>query len=160
MSESGRHPLFMPLIVLGGLLEGVGLAYSQMARPEVVLDFLTLQDFGLALVMGAAVVVAGTAITLGRRYLDRAPLTGDAFDPRVKSMDSKVVTGGVLFGVGWGLSGLCPGAAYASVGIGNYPVLWGIGGMFVGSYLQALWRARGEVVDGLVSGADDTSSAD
>jgi uncharacterized membrane protein YedE/YeeE len=44
----------------------------------------------------------------------------------------------VIFGVGWGLSGLCPGAAVASVGIGNGPVLIGLAGMFLGAYLQGV----------------------
>lgn len=49
-------------------------------------------------------------------------------------MDRNMVAGGSIFGVGWGLSGICPGAAYNSVGIGNYPVLVAIAGMFVGAY--------------------------
>jgi uncharacterized membrane protein YedE/YeeE len=48
----------------------------------------------------------------------------------------------VIFGAGWGLSGICPGAAYASLGIGNVPILWAVGGMFVGAYLQGVWRSR------------------
>ena len=41
-----------------------------------------------------------------------------------------------IFGVGWGLSGICPGAAYASLGIGNVTILWAVVGMFAGAYLQ------------------------
>jgi uncharacterized membrane protein YedE/YeeE len=139
-----RHPLFMPLVVLGGLIQGFGLAYSGMARPEVVLDFLQFDDFGLVLVMGGAAVVSGLTFFVATRYLDRAPLTGDVYGTRVRSMDRNVVVGGVVFGVGWGISGICPGAAYASVGIGNFPILWGIAGMFVGSYAQGYWRSRSE----------------
>jgi hypothetical protein len=46
-----RHPLFVPLVAVGGLVFGFGLAYSHMARPEVVLDFLQFEDFGLVFVM-------------------------------------------------------------------------------------------------------------
>ncbi len=49
-----RHPLFLPVVLAGGLIFGFGLAYSRMARPEVVLDFLQLEDFGLLFVMGGA----------------------------------------------------------------------------------------------------------
>jgi hypothetical protein len=137
-----RHPLFMPLVVLGGLIQGFGLAYSGMARPEVVLDFLQFDDVGLLLVMGGAAVVSGLTFFVATRFLDRAPLTGDVYGTRVKPMDRNVVTGGVVFGVGWGLSGICPGAAYASVGVGNLPILWGIAGMFLGAYAQGYWRSR------------------
>ncbi len=140
MSED-RHPLFMPLIVVGGLSFGFGLAYSGMARPEVVLSFLQLWDLGLLFVMGGAVAVVAPVFFVTTRSSRRAPLTGKQYVRRVKSMDANVLGGGVLFGVGWGLSGICPGAAYASIGIGNYPMLWGIAGMFIGAYGQGVVRS-------------------
>ena len=147
MSEQ-RHPLFMPLIVVGGLSFGFGLAYSGMARPEVVLSFLQLWDLGLLFVMGGAVAVVAPVMFVATRSKRRAPLTGKQYVRRVKSMDANVLGGGVLFGVGWGLSGICPGAAYASIGIGNYPMLWGMAGMFIGAYGQGVVRSlsarRGE----------------
>jgi uncharacterized membrane protein YedE/YeeE len=136
-----RHPLFMPLIVLGGLIEGFGLAYSGMARPEIVLDFLQFDDFGLVFVMGGAAVVSSVVFFAATTALDSAPLTGDSYTRRVKSMDRDVVVGGVIFGIGWGLSGICPGAAYASLGVGNVKILWAVAGMFLGAYAQGYWRA-------------------
>ncbi len=56
-----RHPLFMPLILVGGLLFGFGLGFSQMARPEVVLQFLQFEDIGLLFVMFGAAIVSGIA---------------------------------------------------------------------------------------------------
>jgi uncharacterized membrane protein YedE/YeeE len=140
-TDSSRSSLFMPLIVIGGLLFGFGLAYSGMARPEIVLDFLQLRDLGLLFVMGGAVLVTGTTITVATRFLDRAPLTNDHYEKREKSLDRSVLLGGTVFGVGWGISGLCPGSAYASFGIGNYPILLGLAGMFLGAYAQGYWRA-------------------
>jgi len=148
MSEHHRSPWFMLVIYAGGLVFGVGLAVSGMARPEVVLDFLQFEDLGLLFVMGGAAVVSGLTFAVARRYLDRAPLTGSAYTRRVKSLDRNVVLGGSIFGVGWGLSGICPGAAYASVGIGNYPILWAIAGMFLGAYAQGYVRGvRSETAD-------------
>jgi hypothetical protein len=138
--QQDRHPLFMPLIVAGGLIFGFGLGLSHMARPEVVLNFLQFEDFGLLFVLGTGSVVAGTAFAIGVNFLDKAPLTGRPYARRLKSFDRNVLTGGVIFGVGWGVSGICPGAAYASLGVGNYPILLAIGGMFVGAYAQGLWR--------------------
>jgi len=140
MSE--RSPWFMPVVFVGGLVFGLGLAISGMARPEVVLDFLQFEDFGLLFVMGGAAVVTGIAFFVATTFLDRAPLTGDAYTRRLKEFDSNVVVGGVIFGVGWGVSGICPGAAYASLGIGNVPILWAIAGMFVGAYAQGVLRGR------------------
>ena len=137
-----RHPLFAPLILLGGVLFGFGLASSHMARPEVVLNFLQFEDLGLLFVMFGAAVVSGIAILLAPHLLDRAPLTGDEYDRRLKPFDRNVLVGGALFGVGWGISGLCPGATYASIGIGNVPALVALAGMFLGAYVQGYWRSR------------------
>ena len=139
----GRHPLFMPLVFVGGLVFGVGLAVSRMARPEVVLDFLQFEDFGLLFVMGGAALVAGPVFHLATRSGKRAPLTDRVYELRRKPLDRNVLIGGVVFGVGWGISGICPGAAYASVGIGNWPILAGIAGMFVGAYGQGVAREFG-----------------
>jgi hypothetical protein len=136
-----RHPLFMPVIVLGGLLFGFGLAYSGMARPEVVLSFLELTDLGLLFVMGGAIVVASPVFFFATRSGRSAPLTGARYVRRLKTMDRNVLVGGAVFGVGWGVSGICPGAGYASLGIGNYPMLWGIVGMFIGAYGQGSVRS-------------------
>jgi len=138
--NADRHPLFVPLIFAGGLVFGLGLGFSHMTHPEVVLDFLQLRDLGLLFVMGAGSLVVGGAIAVMSRTTRLAPLTGDVYGRRVKSMDRNVILGGSIFGVGWGLSGICPGAAYASVGIGNYPILIAIAGMFVGAYIQGYWR--------------------
>ncbi|WP_245180578.1 DUF6691 family protein [Haloarcula amylovorans] len=141
-NDAGRHPLFLPAILLGGVVFGFGLGLSQMYRPEVVLRFLQLSDFGLLLVMGGASIVAGIVFAVGSRSGRTAPLTGREFGTRVKSMDKNVVLGGGIFGVGWGLSGICPGAAYASLGVGNVTILYAIAGMFAGAYLQGYVRSE------------------
>jgi uncharacterized membrane protein YedE/YeeE len=149
-----RNPLFVPLVLVGGLIFGFGLAYSHMARPEVVLDFLQFEDFGLVFVMFGGAAVAGLAFFLAPRVLDRAPLTGDTFDRRLKSFDRNVLFGGAIFGVGWGLSGICPGAAYASLGVGNVAILWALAGMFLGAYAQGYWRSRTANADATPASAD------
>jgi hypothetical protein len=137
-----RHPLFMPSIFIGGLIFGAGLAYSQMAKPEVVLSFLQWKDFGLLLVMGAATLIAGLAFQIGSRLHGKAPLTGTAYECRTDVVDRDLIFGGLIFGLGWGLSGICPGAAYASIGIGNFSILIGIAGMFIGAYGVGFWKSK------------------
>lgn len=140
-AEHEQHPLFMPIVFAGGLVFGFGLALSNMAQPEVVLSFLLFEDFGLLFVMFGAAIVTGITFFGAIRFLDSPPLTGGRYERRLKTLDKNVVVGGGIFGVGWGLSGICPGAAYASVGIGNLPILYGIVGMFVGAYVQGYWRS-------------------
>ncbi len=153
-ADHEAHPLFMPLVFIGGLIFGFGLAFSHMARPEVVLAFLQFADFGLLFVMFGAAIVTGLGFFLAPRLLDGALLTGDSLGRRLKSLDRNVLYGGTIFGVGWGLSGICPGAAYASLGIGNFPILWGIAGMFAGAYLQGVWRSRRASTGPTATGAD------
>ncbi|UIP01225.1 YeeE/YedE family protein [Halobaculum sp. CBA1158] len=125
-----------------------------MARPEVVLDFLQFQDFGLLFVMGGAAAVSAVTFTVGADVLrGTAPLTGRAYGRRVKELDRNVLFGGTVFGVGWGLSGICPGAAYASLGVGNWPILWAIGGMFLGAYAQGYARSLFAQRSGTEAGA-------
>ncbi|MEM4782365.1 MAG: DUF6691 family protein [Halalkalicoccus sp.] len=149
-----RHSLFIPLILVGGLLFGFGLGYSHMARPEVVLDFLVFRDLGLLFVMFGGSLVAGLAFWVLPRLRDTAPLTRRSYERRLKPFDRNVLVGGTIFGVGWGLSGICPGAAYASLGVGNWPILYAIAGMFLGAYAQGVWRSRHTAADVAVSNDD------
>jgi hypothetical protein len=149
-----RHPLFLPLVLAGGLVFGFGLGFSRMARPEVVLDFLQFEDLGLLFVMGGAAVVSGLGFVIVPRLRNSAPLTGDVYQRRLRSFDRNVLVGGAVFGVGWGVSGICPGAAYASLGIGNWPILWAIAGMFLGAYAQGYWRSLRDGADTGVVTAD------
>jgi uncharacterized membrane protein YedE/YeeE len=122
--------------VLGGCVFGFGLAWSGMARPEVVLGFLQLHDLGLLLVMASSLLVLVLVFLIAPR-LRSTTLLGEPFSHEVKPFHRGLIPGAVLFGLGWGLSGVCPGAALASLGIGNGPVLLAIAAMFVGAWLQA-----------------------
>ena len=144
----------MPLVLLGGLVFGFGLGFSHMARPEVVLEFLTFDDFGLVFVMFGGSIVAGLAFWIVPRLRSNAPLTGRSYGRRLKSFDRNVLIGGSVFGVGWGLSGICPGAAYASLGVGNVTILWALAGMFLGAYAQGVWRSRSPSPEPGVPGDD------
>lgn len=132
----------MAVVYAGGLVFGFGLSVGEMTHMEVVLSFLRLEDLGLLLLMGSATAVTGLSVTLAPRVLDMAPIGGAGFTRRMKSFDRQVVVGGTIFGLGWGLSGVCPGAAYASLGVGNLPILWALGGMFAGAYVQGVIRSR------------------
>ena len=108
-----------------GLLFGLGLAVSGMTDPARVLGFLDVAgawDPTLMFVLGGAVV---TTFIGYRRVLRRStPLLGSVFQlPTKQELDAKLLGGAALFGVGWGLSGYCPGPAIASIGGLSLPLL-------------------------------------
>ena len=121
--------------LFAGLLFGFGLALSTMVRPEVVLDFLLFRDLGLLAVLGAAVVVTFVAYRLAPRLLAK-PLAGEAFQSHPSALSARTLGGATLFGVGWGLSGVCPGPAMAGLGTGNWPLAIALAAMVAGAYVQ------------------------
>lgn len=137
------HTLTLPkaiVTLLAGALFGLGLAVSTMVQPEVVIGFLRFEDWGLMLVMGAA---AGTAL-IAYRLLPRlmqSPVLGDKFLTQPAHWNCDTALGAALFGVGWGLSGVCPGPAIAALGTGNWDIVWALGGIVLGALVQG-WRAK------------------
>ncbi len=121
-----------------GALFGFGLALSTMIRPEVVLSFLQWRDWGLVLVMGGGAGVALLAFKGLGRWLN-APLLGGRFDTHGSLWDRQTLSGAALFGVGWGLTGVCPGPAIAGLGAGNFTLLWAVAGMVLGALAQGWW---------------------
>ncbi|TWA93159.1 hypothetical protein FBY14_102335 [Azospirillum brasilense] len=112
----------MPALLVAlasGLLFGLGLTVSSMIDPAKVLDFLDVAgswDPSLAFVMAAAIPVAAVGFALARRC--GTPLIDTAFrGPTATAVDRRLATGAVLFGVGWGLVGYCPGPALAAFGL-------------------------------------------
>lgn len=128
-------------MLLGGSLFGFGLAYSGMIIPEVVLRFLNFKDFGLMLVMGGAVLVTALFYQLLPRLMAK-PVLGGKFDKRSALFDRKLVIGAAIFGLGWGLCGVCPGPAIAALGVGNLKMLWVLLGIFLGAYIQGRQAIR------------------
>lgn len=123
-----------------GALFGFGLALSTMVKPEVVLSFLRFQDFGLMLVMGGAVLVTMLAYKLIPLWM-KQPVLGGYFHQHVSLWNRNTVVGSAIFGIGWGLCGVCPGPAIAGLGTGNWSLFWALGGIALGALVQGL-RAK------------------
>lgn len=140
MSTAQLTPGKLLAVLAAGALFGFGLALSTMVQPEVVLSFLLFEDFGLMLVMGGAVLVTLLAYKLAPRVLGR-PLLGGYFHQHVSHWNRDTLTGAALFGVGWGLAGVCPGPAIAGLGTGNWSLLWALAGIALGALAQGM-RAK------------------
>jgi len=123
------------IVFIGGLLFGFGLAIGGMSKQEIVLSFLQLKDLGLLLLLGGSALVTAITINLIPKFLEK-PVLGGVFKKRTRNLNKRTIIGAIIFGVGWGISGLCPGSAIASLGTGNLPALIGIAGMFVGAYVM------------------------
>lgn len=125
--------------LLCGLVFGVGLLVSGMTNPAKVLGFLDVAgawDPTLAFVMGGALGVNGLAWALTRRRA--RPLFAAEFAlPTARAIDPRLVGGSLLFGVGWGLVGLCPGPALAGL-LRGQPAIYA----FVVALLVGTWLAR------------------
>ena len=104
--------------LLAGLIFGLGLIISGMADPAKVLGFLDLAgnwDPSLMFVMGGAVVVAAVAFAKKRTH----SLLGFEMQlPTARHIDRRLIGGNVLFGIGWGLAGICPGPGLVLLGAG------------------------------------------
>ena len=126
--------------LLAGALFGFGLSVSTMINPQVVLSFLRFQDWGLMMVMGGAVAVTLLAYKLAPRLMKR-PVLDDHFHTHPSVWNRDTAVGAALFGVGWGLCGVCPGPAIAGLGAGNLDLLWALAGIGAGALVQG-WRAK------------------
>jgi uncharacterized membrane protein YedE/YeeE len=134
--------------LLCGFVFGWGLFISGMMRPDKVLGFLDVfaipsgnWDPSLAAVMAAALVVTGVGYALTRR---RTPVFEAQNQwPTQTAIDRPLIAGSVLFGVGWGLVGLCPGPAIANLATLTSPVIIFVIAMAVGTVVHDLWYARG-----------------
>ncbi len=131
----------MLFVLAGGALFGLGLAVSGMVQPEIVLSFLRFEDLGLLAVLGCATMVTLVTYQLAPRLLAR-PLLGGAFQKHVATPGARTLVGAAIFGMGWGISGVCPGPAIAGIGTGNWPLLLAVGGMFAGAWVQGRYFSR------------------
>ncbi len=136
----------MNFVALGsGLLFGAGLALAGLARPEVVIGFLDVTGrwdptLGVVMIVATAANAALVALALRRR----CPLWTKQFSvPAPGRIDRRLLAGAAVFGIGWGLVGVCPGPALASLASGERSVLTFVAAMTAGLLsVDALSRIR------------------
>ncbi len=130
-----------------GFIFGLGLVISQMVSPTKVLGFLDVfgipsgtWDPSLAVVMAAGLAAAGAGYALVR---PRTPLFDTQMRwPTATAIDRPLLTGAALFGIGWGLVGLCPGPAIANLATLSPGVIVFVVAMAIGMLANDLWQSR------------------
>lgn len=130
-----RPALGHALALLSGLVFGLGLILAGMTDPLKVKGFLDIAgawDPSLALVMGGAILLGMVAFAAARRRT-RAWSGAPMEVPSSTTIDTRLVAGGVLFGIGWGIAGFCPGPAIVALGSGM-----GAAGIFVAAMLAGM----------------------
>jgi uncharacterized membrane protein YedE/YeeE len=143
-----------------GLIFGLGLAISRMTDPEKVKSFLDVAAIGdgtwdpsLAFVMGGGLLVAMVFYRLTRPM--QRPLISLSFSwPKKGQIDRPLVVGSAMFGIGWGLSGLCPGPAIASLGLVPSEFILFAVAMLVGSWTASIMINMRSSPGGAVAGRD------
>lgn len=128
-----------------GLIFGLGLLVSGMANPEKVLGFLDLAgawDPSLALVMAGAIAVGVVGFSFaGRRARSMLGLSMQL--PASRAIDRRLVLGGLLFGVGWGTAGFCPGPAIVALGAGYAEAAVFVSSMLAGMLIYEAAQRKG-----------------
>ena len=127
-----------------GLVFGLGLLVSGMANPAKVLGFLDLAgawDPSLALVMAGAVAVAAGAFALMKKRT-RTLLGAPVLLPTPRRIDKRLILGSLVFGVGWGLAGICPGPALVLAGTGSAKGLVFLVAMIAGNGIFEFFERR------------------
>lgn len=137
----------MPAILtalLCGLIFGLGLVISGMTQPAKVLGFLDVfgaWDPTLAVVMAAALVIAAPGLAFARRR-GKPIIASENFWPTKTDIDRPLVLGAILFGIGWGIVGLCPGPAIANLASLSPRVVVFVVAMGLGMLALDLWQSR------------------
>lgn len=118
-----------------GALFGVGLYVSGMTNPQKIINFLDIAghwDLSLIFVMGGGIPVAGLGYYLLKRR-EKPLLFDDIQVPAPGAIDRPLVIGSAIFGIGWGIAGLCPGPAFASILLEPVAILPYLVALFLGS---------------------------
>ncbi|QER39577.1 YeeE/YedE family protein [Acinetobacter suaedae] len=127
-----------------GSLFAIGLMVSGMSNPEKVLGFLDIfgdWDISLMFVMVGAILVA--IIPFQRAIRNPRTLFGEKINlPANTQIDKNLIIGALLFGVGWGIAGVCPAPALTLIGLGHPEAWYFIGAMLLGIYFHYVWAKR------------------
>jgi len=131
------------IALLSGIIFGIGLSLSQMVNPDKVINFLDIfgqWDPSLAFVMIGALFVTFISFRLVLKRPE--PILEESFHlSKRKDIDRGLLTGAAIFGIGWGISGFCPGPAIAGLGMGNIEAAVMVVSIYAGFFFQK-WLSK------------------
>jgi uncharacterized protein len=136
--------MFIFTSLLSGLVFGLGLIVSGMANPAKVIGFLDLTgnwDPSLALVMAGAIGISFFAFLVAQKR-SRSLIGADMKLPGARHIDRRLVGGGLLFGIGWGIAGFCPGPGLVALGMGEGKALVFVAAMLAGMLVFEWFEKR------------------
>jgi len=129
--------------LVSGIIFGIGLSLSQMINPNKVINFLDISgqwDPSLAFVMMGALIVTFISFRLILKKPD--PILEEGFHLSKRTdIDKALLAGAAIFGIGWGMSGYCPGPAVAGIGSGNIEAIVMVASIYAGFFFQK-WLAN------------------
>ena len=123
--------------LLVGIIFGIGLILAQMTNPSKIISFLTFGenwDPSLLFVMASAVFISFFAFSFAKKK-NKTLLNLDFEIPKRTDIDSSLIVGSALFGIGWGMIGFCPAPAIVSLAFGNSQTIMFVISMLAGMYL-------------------------
>ena len=130
---------FIALLI--GVYFGIVLVKSEVASWFRIHKMFRFEEAHMYLILASAVLVGIVSVALIKR-LQLKSVGGEEIEIKEKKFQKGTIVGGVLFGMGWAITGACPGPIYAQLGSGEYLALISFAGTFVGAYLYALVRPR------------------
>lgn len=128
-------------IMLMGIIFGFTLSKVEASQFDLIYGMFTATNFKLALVMILAIIIG----FLGMRFLmarDQKTISGEKIQVSKKELKKYSLLGALIFGLGWGMSGACPGTVLAQIGEGNFLGIFTMLGMIFGTYLYGVLKAK------------------
>jgi|TARA_B110000438_G_C15632650_1_gene571718 uncharacterized protein len=129
------------LSLLIGIYFGIVLIKSELASWFRIQSMFRFEELHMYLVICSAVVVGAVSILL-IKWLGQKTVVGDPIEFKEKPFQKGTILGGILFGLGWAITGACPGPMYAQLGSGEYLTLLSFAGAFLGVYVYALLKPK------------------
>jgi uncharacterized membrane protein YedE/YeeE len=138
--------------ILWGAVFGFLLHQARVTDYDAILGLFLFRDFHLLGVMGTAIATAAMGLALIRRRARSGP-SGEPAEIRPKELHGGGVAGSLVFGIGWALSGACPGTALAQVGEGKLYALITLAGLLLGTLAYGVWRSGSKAVPERLTGS-------
>lgn len=129
------------LFIVFGILFGIVLTKSEVISWFRIQEMFHFREWHMYLIIGSAVAVGAVSMLIVRAAKLKT-IDGEELDYKGKPYHKGFIIGGIIFGIGWAITGACPGPIFAQIGAGEYPALATMAGAMVGAYLYHSNKAK------------------